>query len=133
MAFQLIDINALLGIETLDACTKLTLKIPPTPIIIPKIGGISMPNVSIGSGPFDLGIHIRWKCPGFPACGREEGACKWEKKKGWQLNPLTFMPIKLWMPPNIPVLFPGYRLQIPIPFTFDPRKCPNNPKKVATT
>ena len=130
MPYTIIDIKALLGIETFDDCVKLKASFPNPPLVIPKIGGSSTKHITVpGAGPFEVGVDIRWKCPGYPACGRQEGACKWSKKKGYDLNPLQFLPIKIPVLPSIPVLFPGIKLAIGFRLSFDPQFCPNSPNK----
>lgn len=105
------------------------------PIEIPMLG-IGTPKIPIGLGlqPFDAGITVNFTCPGWPACGRLEGACSYTISKGISMDPSKLMPTIPTIP-AIPafnlIIFPGYKTSIKVPpDIYNPLKCPNNPKKV---
>ncbi len=120
--------------DSMDAFKLMGLPIT-IPIKIPAITvlpGITIPAMPpLGTPDVDAGVSVTFVCPGYPLCGRAQGACAYTAKKGLHLDPAKLIPGHPAIPVFDPVIFKGYKhnLKVP-PDVYNPLKCPNYPGKV---
>lgn len=111
----------------------ISLGLPETIGIDIPLMGVGTPKIplELGTQPFDAGIKVNFVCPGWPACGRLEGACTYTITKGMSLDPSKLIPGLPAIPSFNLIIFPGYKASVKVPpDIYNPLKCPNNPKKV---